>query len=82
MSIEVRILSIGEQIGAIVQRLPALGYQFKRPSEVFPGPEPTAEDAIARIEREIGTLPLALKAFWRLVGSVDLTAHYRTWRTS
>jgi hypothetical protein len=80
MSLEARILTLGEQIAQIARRLPALGYQFKRPSAAFPGPEPGTEDAIARIEREIGTLPLALKAFWRLVGSVDLTAHHRTWR--
>jgi hypothetical protein len=80
MSLEARILSIGEQTAIIARRLPTLGYQFKRPSAAFPGPEPGTEDAIELIEREVGKLPLALKFFWRLVGSVDLTAHYRTWR--
>jgi hypothetical protein len=80
MSLEARIVAVGGEIAKIAHRLPALGYQFKRPSAAFPGPEPGTEDAIARIEREIGTLPLALKTFWRIVGSVDFTAHYRTWR--
>ena len=80
MSLESRILRVGEQIAEISRRLPALGYQFNRPSGVFPGPEPGTEDAIERIEQEVGKLPLTLKIFWRLVGSVDFTAHYRTWR--
>lgn len=80
MSLEARILRVGEQTAKIARRLPALGYRFKRPTAVFPGPEPGTEEAIERIEREVGKLPLALKTFWRVVGSVDFTAHYRTWR--
>jgi hypothetical protein len=80
MSLESRILTAAERIAKIARRLPALGYRFRRPSVAFPGPEAGTEDAIARIEREVGPLPLALKTFWRLVGSVDLTAHYTTWR--
>lgn len=79
MSLEARIFTVGEKVASIARRLPALGYKFKRPSAVYPGPEPGTENAIARIEREIGILPLAVKVFWRLIGSVDLTAHYRTW---
>ncbi len=77
MSPEARILRVGEKIARIVRRLPALGYEFHRPSAVFPGLEPATEDAIARIEREVGAIPLALKVFWRSVGSVDLTARHR-----
>lgn len=80
MSLEARILKVGEQAAMIARRLPTLGYHFKRPSAVFPGPEPGTEDAIARIEQEIGILPLALKIFWRSVGSIDLTAYYKTSR--
>jgi hypothetical protein len=80
MSLEARILTVGEQIAKIARRLPALGYQFQRPSAVFPGPEPGTENAIERIEREVGNLPLALKIFWRHVGSADFTARHRTWR--
>lgn len=79
MSLESRIVTVGEQIEKIARRLPQLGYQFKRPSAVFPGPEPGTEEAIARIERETGTLPLALKAFWRLVGSVNFMGPHSDW---
>jgi hypothetical protein len=77
MSLEARIVTVGEHVAKIARRLPALGYQFKRASAAFPGPEPGTEEAIARIEREIGALPLALKVFWRLVGSVDFTARHK-----
>jgi hypothetical protein len=80
MSLEARITKVGKRIEQIAQRLPALGYRFYRPSAAFPGPEPGTEDAIERIEREVGELPLALKLFWRLIGSVDFAAPYRTWR--
>lgn len=66
--------TVGEQIAKIARRLPALAYQFQHPSAVFPGPEPGTEDAVERIEREVGRLPLAIKTFWRRVGSVNLMA--------
>lgn len=72
MSLESRILRVGEQVAAIARRLPTLGYEFADPSAAFPGPEPDTEEAIERIEREIGALPLSLKLFWRFVGSVNL----------
>ena len=78
MSLEARIRKVGEQIAKIARRLPELGYRFQRPSAAFAGPEPGTEDAIDRIEREAGRLPLALKVFWRSVGSVDFTARHRT----
>ena len=72
-ALEQRILAAGDAIARIVGRLRALEYEFGNPDGVLPGPEPGTEAAIARIEREVGPLPLALKLFWRHVGSVDLT---------
>jgi hypothetical protein len=72
MTLEERIVRFGERIGEIARRLPALGYVFRDPSAVFPGPEAGTDAAIERIEREVGRLPLALKMFWRMVGSVSL----------
>jgi hypothetical protein len=79
MSLETRILRVGEQTATIARRLPALGYEFGDPSAAFPGPEAGTEEAIERIEREIGTLPLALKLFWRLVGSVNFMGPHGGW---
>jgi hypothetical protein len=78
-SLEARILTVGQQIAGIARRLRALGYAFDEPSEVFPGPEPETDAAIARIEREIGPLPLAIKLFWRRVGSVNFIGGHDEW---
>lgn len=79
MSLEDRILVVGAQIGQIAKQLFTLGYEFEDPSAVFPGPEDDTDAAIARIEREAGRLPLAIKLFWRHVGSVDFIGRHKDW---
>lgn len=79
MTLEARILKLGDHIGTLARRLPELGYRFADPSNAFPGPEPGTDQAIARIEREVGPLPLAIKLFWRNVGSVDFTWPHGRW---
>src|SRR5262249_23637099 len=79
MTLEQRIETVGDRIRVLVTRLQALGFQFERPAAVLPGPESGAAAAIARIEREIGALPEALKLFWQRVGSVDLCGSHPQW---
>jgi hypothetical protein len=79
MSLETRIDWVGNSIRILVRSLTKRGYQFERPAEVFPGPERATAGAIARIEREIGHLPLALKLFWQRIGSVDLCGSHADW---
>lgn len=79
MQLEDRVMSAGQQLERIASRLTALGYRFDQPGAVFPGPEAGTQEAIARIEREIGQLPLAIKLFWSKVGSVDFTGQHRDW---
>ncbi len=79
MSLEDRIIAVGVQIGQIARRLFALGYEFEDPSAVFPGPERDTDAAIARIEREAGKLPLAIKHFWSRVGSVNFIGRHTDW---
>lgn len=79
MHLEHRTLAVGRDIDCIARRLDALGYQFDEPGLVFPGPETNTEAAIARIEREAGALPLAIKLFWRLVGSVNFVGEHADW---
>ena len=79
MGLEARIDAIGDSIPLLVGRLHARKFQFDRPAEVFPGPEGCTPRVIARIEREIGVLPLALKLFWQRVGSIDLCRAHPEW---
>src|SRR5712691_9629915 len=80
MNLETRISSVGNSIRLLVNRLTGCGFQFERPAEVFPGPESGAAAAIARIEREVGAIPLGLKLFWQRIGSVDLCGSHPEWR--
>ncbi len=79
MSIEQRILAVGQQIPPLAIRLHNLGYTFQDYDEVFPGPEEGTEAAIERLEREVGVLPLAIKFFWRVVGSVNFMGEHPGW---
>lgn len=79
MTLENRINKIGDSIRLVVNRLEARGFVFDRPPEVFPGPESDATEAIARIESEVGAVPLALKLFWLNIGSVDLCGFHPEW---
>jgi hypothetical protein len=80
MNLEPRVEAIGFSIQRLVRDLRRCGYRFERPAEVLPGPEAGTSEAIARIEREAGELPLVLKLFWLKVGSVDLCGHHPDWR--
>jgi hypothetical protein len=79
MTLENRIDVVGRAIQMLVRRLTERGFEFDRPNDVFPGSESGAAAAIARIEREVGVLPLALKLFWQRVGSVDLCGRHPDW---
>jgi hypothetical protein len=79
MDLQSRISAVGHSIRLLVNRLTRRGFHFERPAQVFPGPETGAAAAIARIEREVGALPLALKLFWQNVGSVDLCGSHPEW---
>ena len=80
MRLEERILAIGQATSVIADRLNSLGYLFETPSAVFPGPEPDTDAAIARIEHEVGPLPLCLMLFWRLIGNVNFMGQHPQWR--
>jgi hypothetical protein len=79
MTLEHRIGMIGSAVRTLTERLAAYGFQFERPEEVCPGPQAGVDASIARIEREVGVLPLALKSFWQSIGSVDLCGSHHAW---
>ena len=74
-----RIEAIGEKIHTLASRLGECGFQFRSADAVLPGPEAGTTEAIARIEREAGELPLALKLFWEHIGSVDFCGSHPDW---
>jgi hypothetical protein len=50
-----------------------LGYRFTDPAATLVGPADSALDGVARVEAVIGPLPLAVRTFWEVVGSVDFS---------
>lgn len=80
MTLESRINAVGDSIRLLVKRLNERGFEFECPAEVFPGPEDGAAAAIARIEREVGAVPLALRLFWQRVGSVNFCGSHAEWQ--
>ncbi|HXY34451.1 MAG TPA: hypothetical protein VEI07_09505 [Planctomycetaceae bacterium] len=77
--IDRRIEAIAAGVNSLVTRLRAAGFVFHNPKDVFPGVEADVELHVSRIEREIGPVPYALAAFWRRIGSVDLTGSHPNW---
>ena len=59
--------------------LPDLGYRFTDPAATLVGPPDSALDDVARVEAVIGPLPLAVRTFWEVVGSVDFSGAHPQW---
>lgn len=78
-SIDAHVDRIAMALPTLVSRLKASGYRFASPTEVLPGPEPSVEINIQRIESEIGAVPYALAAFWRRIGSINLCGAHPDW---
>jgi hypothetical protein len=74
---------VRRNIEMLIPRLEALGYVFGygwargrdfpggSPDPVFAPPQPDVAGAIAELERRAGILPLSLRAFYEVVGSVN-----------
>ncbi|MDR3634739.1 MAG: hypothetical protein P4L84_13125 [Isosphaeraceae bacterium] len=55
------------------RRLCEIGYPFANPNRACPTPVDGVSEAIARFEAGVGRLPLSLRAFFEVVGTVDWT---------
>jgi hypothetical protein len=61
---------VRRNLETLLTRLDALGYQRETPDGLG---EPVSDEEIEQMERYLGgPLPLSLRAFWQVVGSVDL----------
>ncbi len=65
----------------LVELLPGIGYEFepREWSPVFTPPEPDIADRLAELEREVGPIPLSLRAWYEEVGQVDLVGRHPGW---
>jgi hypothetical protein len=60
------------------QRSQPQGQQFENRTRAHVPPGPSATQRVAEFEKEYGTLPLSLRAFYEVVGEVNLTGRHPT----
>lgn len=69
-------------IEQLVPRLEAIGYFIGgeyAPSQAWTPPEPDTAEQIARLERLVGPIPLSLRAWYEIVGSVSFIGFHPGW---
>jgi hypothetical protein len=65
-------------VAALVERLNTLEYRFSNPQKVWIAPDQASVAALDTLEQQYGFLPLSLRMWYDIVGSVDFTgAHPR-----
>jgi hypothetical protein len=64
---------VRQNVENLVARLHAIGYEFADPQAVHVPAATDVRPRIASIEETLGPLPLSLRAFYEVVGSVDFT---------
>jgi hypothetical protein len=60
-------------VEVLVSRLRELGYVFERPDEVHVLPTEQSSTRLDGFERRVGPIPLSLRTFYDVVGTVDFT---------
>jgi hypothetical protein len=70
---------VAQNVLMLVPRLQVIGYRFAHSDYVFVPPEADVTVRLDTIERLTGPLPLALRAFCQLVGSVNFTGKHPDW---
>jgi hypothetical protein len=62
-----------DNIEELHRRLQKVGYQFEYPDRAFRPPATDSRLRLQKQESQIGPLPLSLRAFYEVVGTVDFT---------
>jgi hypothetical protein len=60
-------------VQAVKERLSAIGYRFQTPERAHVAPSPSRIDWLDAFEERVGVIPISLRAFYDVVGSVDFT---------
>jgi hypothetical protein len=67
---------VRHNIELLAQRLRRIDYKFRDPAKVFVPPPDDTPAKIAEIEQMAGLMPIALRAWYEVVGSVNFTGHH------
>jgi len=60
----------------IVERLKDLNYEFTYPSEIYFPPAPDIAHKLEELEKLAGPIPLSVRFFYQMIGSVNLTGRH------
>jgi hypothetical protein len=63
----------------LAERLAASGYVFLHPDEILVPPSADLPNHLRTLEKEAGPIPIALRAFWEEVGSVNFIGAHPEW---
>lgn len=74
-----RIDRIHVCLTALYARLCEAGYEFANPDAALPGPGPSVQATLAKMENAVGPVPLTLRLFYERIGSVTFTGFHPAW---
>jgi hypothetical protein len=60
----------------IIDRLKNLNYEFAYPSEIYFPPSPEISQKIEELQKLAGPIPMSVRYFYQMIGSVNLTGHH------
>jgi hypothetical protein len=66
-------------VARLREGLPAIGYEFANPDGVLVDPTDDVRAELDRLEAATGPIPLAVRVFCEVVGSVDLSGEHPEW---
>jgi len=62
----------------IIERLQNLNYEFTYPSEIYFPPSPDIEQKIEELAKLAGPIPMSVRFFYKMIGSVNLTGKHKS----
>lgn len=71
-----------ENIALLRTRLERIGYRFAYPDEAVRPPRSDVQRCIEELERRVGPMPLALRAWYEIVGSVNFIGYHPKWNNT
>jgi hypothetical protein len=73
------MMRAGQNVDVLVARLHEIGYRFDFPDEIVMPPDAGLIDPVEWLDRHAGPLPLSLRAWYAVVGAVNLMGHHPKW---
>ena len=70
---------VRRNVYTIASRLRTVGYNFAHPDYAYRLPQASVSDQVRQLENIVGSIPMSLKLWYELVGSVNLEGSHSSW---